>query len=277
MKFRVLLVLFLTLGVCGTSLRAQDEEETESPIEAVSNKKPIYTGPIVGINKVITTGQFASFASQSQCPLFKDGSGTGFFAGWTFEYLIGKDAKTSKSSIIARVIYDNFPTSFTMKGDQLPSLVRMPDGSDQVIISEVQHYTGLKYTTLDLDLAYRFNLGDTPLGITAGPTVGFAMTQDLVQEFRLISPSNVQLVPDTSAIRYENDNRTAILQDGPLKNGNKLRLSLKVGLQYEFIMKKMTIIPSINYNVAVTNMNDESWRVNALQFGIEARFPVKIF
>ena len=274
MKFRVLLVLFLTLGVCSTSLRAQDDEE--SPLQAVSYKKPLYTGPIVGINKVITTGQFASFAGSAQCPQFKDGSGTGFFAGWTCEYLLGKDAKTSTSSIIARVLYDNFPTSFTVKGDQLPSLVNM-NGRDTVIVSTVQHYTALKYTTIDLDLVYRFNLGATPLGIDIGPTIGFASTQTLTQEFQLISPDNVKLVHDPAAIRYSDDSRTAYLQDGPLKNGNKLRLSLKVGIQYEFIMKKLTLIPSINYNVALTNMNDESWRVNALQFGIEARFPVKVF
>ncbi len=274
MNFRVLLVLFLTLGLCSVVMRAQDEEE-ESPLVAASNKKPLYVGPIVGINKVITTGEFASFATQTQCPLFKDGTGTGWFAGITFEYLIG-DAKTSKSSFIARVIYDNFPTSFTVRGDQLPSLVHLPSGEDQIITSTVQHVSELKYTTLDIDLAYRFNLGNTPLGITAGVTPGFAMTQSVVQKFQLLSPDNVQFVPDSTAIRYEDNNRTAILQDGPLKNGNKLRIALKIGLQYEFILKRMTIIPSVHYNIGVTNMSDESWRVNALQFGIEARFPLKV-
>ncbi len=281
MKFRALLVLFLTLGVCSTSLWAQEEDDAESPINAVSTKKPIYTGPIVGINKVLTSGEFASFATQAQCPQFKDGSGTGFFAGWTFEYLLGKTAKDSKSSFIARVIYDNFPVSFTVAGDKLPSLVTVPGEGDKVIISTVQHYSALTYTTLDIDLAYRFNLANTPLGICAGITPGFAMTQDLVQEFRLIDPSNVQLVPDTNAatkpIRYSADKRTAVLKEGALSNGNKFRFALKVGIQYELIMKKLTIIPSISYNMGVTAMNDESWRVSALQFGIEARFPVKLF
>ena len=277
MKFRVLYVLLLVLSLGAVSVFAQEESDPLTPAKAPPR---IYMGPIVGYNKVMNSGGFASFSNDINCPTFADGSGNGFFAGWTFEYLLG-DPKNSKSSLIARILYDNMPSSFTEKGDHLPSLVR--DGStgrDTVIFTTTQHVAEIKYATIDLDLVYRFNLGNTPLGIDVGLSPGFAMTQNLVQKFQLIDPANARLVPPPDSvnpkpIRYEESQRTAIIRDEALKNGNKLRIAIKAGVQYEIILRKMTLIPSINYNFGILNMtSDDSWRVNAIQAGVELRFAL---
>lgn len=279
MKFRLLCVFLLTLSLTCQNAFAQDEEDV-SPIAAGKAPPRIYMGPIVGYNRVMNSGGFPSFSNDVNCPTFTDGSGSGFFAGWAFEYLLG-DPKTSKSSIIARVIYDNLPSSFTQSGDRLPSLVRdAVNNRDTVIFTTTQHVAEIKYTTIDLDIMYRFNLGATPLGLTAGIAPGFAMTQQAVQKFMLIEPLNARLVPppDTAAvkpIRYEDFGRTAIIRDEAIKNASAFRFALKFGMQYEIILRKLTLIPSLHYNVGLTDMTStDSWKINALQAGIEARFAL---
>ncbi len=277
MKFRVLYVLLLVFSLGAVSVFAQEESDPLTPAKAPPR---IYMGPIVGYNKVMNSGGFASFSNDINCPTFADGSGNGFFGGWTFEYLLG-DPKNSKSSLIARILYNSMPSSFTEKGDHLPSLVHdAGTGRDTVIFTTTQHVAEVKYAVIDLDLVYRFNLGNTPLGIDVGLTPGFAMTQNLVQKFELIDPANARLVPPPDSvnpkpIRYEDSQRTAIIRDEALKNGNKLRIAIKAGVQYEIILRKMTLIPSINYNFGILNMtSDDSWRVNAIQAGVELRFAL---
>ncbi|MFM2132785.1 MAG: hypothetical protein RL156_66 [Bacteroidota bacterium] len=279
MKFRLLCVVLLALSWTSQNAFAQDEEDV-SPLSAGKAPPRIYMGPIVGYNRVMNSGGFPSFSNDVNCPTFTDGSGNGLFFGWAFEYLLG-DPKTSKSSIVTRVIYDNLPSSFTQYGDRLPSLVRdAANNRDTVIFTTTQHVAEIKYTTIDLDIMYRFNLGATPLGLTAGISPGFAMTQQAVQKFELVQPVNARFirVADTVAnkpLRYENFDRTAIIRDEDIKNASAFRFALKFGVQYEIILRKLTLIPSLHYNVGLTNMTTtDSWKINALQAAIEARFAL---
>jgi hypothetical protein len=40
----------------------------------------------------------------------------------------------------------------------------------------------------------------------------------------------------------------------------------------------MYVVPNFNYNFGVTSLSaDDDWRVSALQFGVDIRFPSTIF
>lgn len=275
MKLRVLLLLLgLTfIGVSNVCV-AQMDDETVDPLTPGKAPPRIYVGPVVGYNRVQQTGGFASFA-EARCPVFEDGSDNGYFAGISMEFLLG-DPKNSKSSIIIRALYDNLPSSFTATGDNLPSLVPV-NGKQTIVYTTTQHTAEIDYKTIDLELMYRFNLGNTPFGITAGLCPGFVIAKNVTQNFELIEPANAQFVPvtDGSVLRYSADYRTATIKDGAIPEANSFRFGIKAGIQYEMILKRITVIPSLNYNFGVTNVNkSDSWRVNAIQAQVDVRFAL---
>jgi len=272
MNFRVLLLLIgLMVSTASVVSYADDEPDPLNPSVAPPR---LYVGPVVGYNKVFQTGNFLSFSDPVRCPTFKDGSGNGYFGGITAEFLIG-DPKNSKASIIVRAVYNNMPSSFTEEGDNLPSLV-IQDGKQIVIRTTTQHVAEIQYTTADLEIMYKLNLGNSPLVIMAGLAPGFAIKKHIEQRFELISPDNVQFVPGTDPkVTYDPFFRKATVQDGDIPNAAGLRFAIKAGVGYEFILKKIFVVPSVNYNFGLTNMTTtESWKVSALQAQIDIRFAL---
>lgn len=268
MKLRRLLYLFVIVsGMNFVFVNAQDLSDPLTPAVAPPR---IYVGPVAGYNRVFQTGQFPSIAGDALCPFFKDGSGNGFYAGVSLEMLLG-DPKTSTSSLIFRAIYNNLPFSVIARGDNLPSLV-VQDGKQTVIKTSTQHSTIIKYTTIDFEAMYRFNLGKTPIGIIAGPVFGIPITKTLTQKFELTDPPEAQFIPKAGT-RYENFNRVAILQEGDIAGASAIRIALKAGVQYEINLRKMVLIPSINYNFGLTEVAS-GWRINAIQAGVDLRFAL---
>jgi hypothetical protein len=276
---------FLGLSLLMTCLSfnvfADDDEDDENdPLKEKKQKSRIYVGPVVGFNRVQQTGGFLSQSTDVSCPSFKDGSANGFFAGVSFEYLIG-DPKSSKSSIIARLLYNTMPSTFVTPGDNLPSLVRI-NNVDEVRTSTTENEARISYNLVNLELMYRFSLGNTPFGIVAGPDIGYAITQNLDQDYKLIAPSNAVFLssiatnPSVKGVDNPSAPRTAFLQRGAMENAQKLRLAIKAGIQYEIILRRITVIPSINYNFGILGIRSDypSWRVSAIQPQLDIRFAL---
>lgn len=261
-------------------LADESDEEDIDPLNAGKLKSRIYVGPVVGFNRVQQTGGFLSQSTDVSCPSFKDGSANGFFAGVSFEYLIG-DPKSSRSSIIARLLYNTMPSTFVTPGDNLPSLVRV-NNVDEVRTSTTENEARITYNLVNLELMYRFSLGNTPFGIVAGPDIGYAITQNLDQDYKLIAPNNAVFLtsitsnPAVKGVDNPSAPRVAYLQRGAMENAQKLRLAIKAGVQYEIILRRITVIPSINYNFGILGIRSDypSWRVSAIQPQIDIRFAI---
>ncbi len=281
LRYALIAVIFSQSLVC---LLSQDD----NPIDPVQNKKPFYVGPVIGYNKVMHSVTLGTpNPGATLCPSFNNGSSNGFFAGVSAEFLLG-GVKDSKSSIIVRLLYNTFPAKMEQQSIE-KSLPSVDDKGNQVK-TDVLYTNKIGYNTLDLDLAYKFNFMDH-LGVVAGPSIGYVMTATQDMRMNLIADPSISFKQETDpnvlkdlGIRYtdfintQNNTgaRTIVMREGNIPNKQSLRIAMKVGLQYEIITKSnMYVVPSIAYNFGITNLNDQSWRVSAIQIGVDIRFAIK--
>lgn len=270
---RQLLVLCACLSIVAMPVFGQGDDTT--PLLPGAAPPRIYVGPIGGFNQNYHTGGFASFVQDIQCPQFGTGDATGYYGGVSMEYLLG-DPKDAHSSLIARLAYDVRPASFYEGGDKQPSRLLDNDGNETIIESVTEHVADIKFSMVNLDLLFKYMIGNTRLAALAGPAIGYALTGTINQKFNLLEPLNVQFIrTENSPYRYENFDRTIVVRDGDIPEFQRLRLGLKAGLQYEISLRKMIVIPVVFYDFGITKLTSaENWRVNAFQAGVDIRFAL---
>ena len=268
----VLAILIMTL----MTFNAYAQEGADDPLGAADTKTKIYMGPVVGYNSVThAADQLATFADDAYCPHFTGGTGQGFFFGWTYEHHFGKAEETTRS-IIGRVMYSMYPGAMDVAGDEYPSLVPDPNSPTevQIVRSATKHSVEIDYNVLAIEIMYKQNLSvDIPLGITVGPTFEIPMTKNILQEYSIVTPDNVQFA-NVAGYTYSDDMRTVTLKDGEIDNASGIRIGLKVGVQYEIIlMQQWYMVPAVYYNFSLLNVkSDEDYRINAFQVGIDFRY-----
>lgn len=262
----------IVMGGLSLLLTTSNAQEA-NPLEPEKAPSRIFIGPVIGYNRVMQTGGFQYYANPDNaplCPTLEDGSSNGFFAGVNMEIILG-NPKDSRSSLIFRLLYDRLPSSFIQRNDQLPS--RIIVGQDtRTILTTTEFTADVTYTTIDFEAMYRFGLGTTGFGIQAGPVISYAIEKKVEQLLKLVDPPNAQFVPDPN-YAYRDFNRTVVIYSGDIPESNALRIGLKAGIQYEIFLRRMTIVPSLNYNFGITNLTrNESWRVSAVQAQVDVRF-----
>ncbi|MDB5035653.1 MAG: hypothetical protein JWQ98_2894 [Chlorobi bacterium] len=81
--------VLLALPVTATAQRSDETAETTStPIEPIPLRARFLIGPRVGANRNFHSGGFRTI-SEADCPKFAQGSGFGYLAGLTAEYVGG--------------------------------------------------------------------------------------------------------------------------------------------------------------------------------------------
>jgi hypothetical protein len=292
MKKNLLRYALIAVILCQSFAYLIADDEEDDPLNPKIKKTPFLVGPVIGYNKVMHSVTLeTSNIDAVPCPSFQNGSSNGFFVGASAEFLLG-GPKNSKSSVIVRLLYNTFPAkmeqqSFNAGTGGLPSV--KPDGTS--ILTDVLYTNAIAYNTISLDLAYKFNFMDN-LGVVAGPTFDYAMTATQNQRTSLISdPKDGAAFKMVSAadqaklgISYTDfanpaagtAPKTIIVKQGDIPGKQSLRIALKLGLQYEILTKGgMIIVPGIAYNFGVTNVDDHSWKVSAIQIGVDVRFALK--
>ncbi|MFW5701780.1 MAG: hypothetical protein ACOCX7_02405, partial [Bacteroidota bacterium] len=230
-------------------------------------------GPVVGFNRSMHSVDLASFVDDPLCPYFQSGSANGFYAGLSFEYLLGDPAR-SKSSIILKVLYSTMPANLQVTGDEYPSRVLDAQGNDQIIYSSTEHTVDVAYDMLTFEPLYKLNLFESNFGIVVGPTIDLTMTSTRTQKMSLIEPLEAQFI-EKPGYTYEDDFRTIVVADGDIPESSGLRLGVKAGVQYEILFQGFYVVPHVFYNFGVTQLSSaEDWRVNAIQMGVDVRFAL---
>lgn len=278
LKTSTLLIATIVLLLSSFSLKAQ----MESPIDLEYERPPIYIGPTIGYNRSLHSVELKSFADDALCPVFNNGSSSGFWIGLTWEQPLG-EVKNSNSSIIVRGLYSTLPASLEVSGFRYPSLVSQYNAQGQVISNEViysstVHTNEVNYSVVSLEVAYKLNpISGMNLGFTLGPTFDFALTKTQDQQFNLVEPLNASFDPTQNPqYQYTNANRTIVVADGDIPESSAFRLGIKAGIQYEIILKNRAyVVPAIYYNFGATNLTtQEDCRANALQVGVDIRFAL---
>lgn len=260
---------------------APDEDELSDPLNPAKAPPRIYLGPVAGYNRSMHSGGFPSISGEASCPQFETGTENGYYFGLTAEYLLG-DPKNSNSSVFVRLTYDYMPAFFTVPGDRYPSNI-----NGNVVYSEIEHTTRIKYPLLNFEAMYKFNIpGLKGLGITAGPQIGFVIGGNQEQRFALkfdptnpvqFSNTDLKNIPQPVAgyqPQFADETRTSIiLYSGDIIGKESIRFALVGGVQYEILLGKFYLVPHILYNFGITKINSrgDNWTVSALQIGLDLR------
>lgn len=269
---RRLILAVLTLATFGAGEMVA-QQELANPLIPAKARPRIYVGPVVGYNRSLHASGFQSVAGDVLCPDFTQGSGNGYYFGVSAEYLLGSP-KDSKSSIIARVVYNYLPAYYEEPGDRLPSL----DANGEVVYSSVRHVAEIKYSTIDIEAIYKLNLFDSNFGVVVGPTVGFVVGSEREQRMELIEPLNATFDPslfDPGEVEYINNGRAIITGQDDIPDKNAIRVAVKAGAQYELPIGRLLLVPCIYYNFGITEVSPSAnLRINALQTGVDLRFAL---
>lgn len=271
------IVIFST--IFSVKLNAQADA---NPLDPGLETPPIYLGPTFGLNRAMHSVDLAPAAklpggTAAGCEPFTNGAAMGFWVGLTYEHLLG-GAKDSKSSIIARLLYQTMPASMEVfNSDSYPSIVTNADGSTSEVTSFTRFNNEVVYSLVSLDIQYKLNLFESTFGVIIGPTLDLGLTRTQDVTMNLVEPLNGQFKRDPSlGLEYENFDRTIVLERGEIPLSSAIRFGIKAGVQYEINMEGYYIVPNFNYNFGVTNLTPENdWRVSALQFGVDVRFTIK--
>lgn len=275
---KLIVSLFFVIGfLCAPEAFAQREsgagQELANPLIPAKARPRIYIGPVGGFNRAMHSSGFQSVSGDVLCPDFTSGADNGYYFGFSGEYLLGPP-KGSTASIIMRVVYNTFPGKYAESGDQLPSL----DDNNQPVISTVRHVADIQYNTVDLEIIYKLNLFDTPLGVVVGPTAGVPMTATREQRMELVEPLNARFDPTKfpdNEYKYLNNNRAILTGEGDIEDRAGVRVGIKAGLQYELVMGRLLLVPCVYYNFGVTKVSPaNNLRINALQMGVDLRFAI---
>jgi hypothetical protein len=272
MNFRLLVLALISFTLF--SINGAFAQEAESGTDEFGGKtNAIYLGPVVGYNRSMHNipSELASFADNVPCPTFKNGTANGFHVGLFYEQPF---SAKSAHSVIARAMFSTLPASFTVDGDNLPSLADDGAGGYKTIYSTTQHTLDVNYNMLAFDVMYKFKaVGE--LVLTVGPTFDLMMTKKILQKYKIIAPDNIQFIKQPNVV-YEDNYRTIVVNDNEIKEGAGLRAAIKAGIQYEIRLGGRTeFIPGFFYNYAITKVTStDDWRVNALQFSVDVRFTL---
>ena len=290
-----LMRLFIALAALTFFFTSDAFSQAADPRKPQAKKSPLLVGPVAGYNKSMHSGGFSSIAADANCPTFETGTENGYYFGFSLEYLLG-DPKNANSSIIARAVYDYQPATFQLDGDKYPS--RPIGGSNNIVNSQIVHTSVFKYSLLNFEVMYRFNLPGTMLGLTAGPQFGIPMggTQEQRYELQFDANNPVQFVKETEAgslilkndpidpvvglngykPQYVDDTKTSIrLYEGAIIDPSSFRFALKFGLQYEILAGNLLLVPAVYYNLGLTKISTSiNSSVSAIQIGADLRFTL---
>ncbi len=257
----------------------------DNPLEIAKNKAAFYLGPVFGYNKANHSADLSTFAEDVLCPNFENGSSSGFHVGAFYEQFLGP-IESTKHSFVARILYNTYPAKFVRDGDNFGSRLKDPITGNYVVLKSVtRNENEVKYNALSLDLMYKFrallipNLG--ALALTVGPTVDYIMTKTNSQKYTILTPDNVQFIPlepAEAAARgwtYSDDGRTINVFDGDIEEAKSMRFGLKAGIQLEITLpNSISIIPGAFYNLALTDVSNQDWKVNVFQLSVDVRFAI---
>ncbi len=281
MKYLLLMTLIFITTLNISEVFSQSKPS--NPLEPGSESSAILLGPVAGYNRSMHTVDLASFAQEPLCPYFKNGEGNGYYFGLAYEHIL--DSKiNSRHSLIGKIVYNYLPASLDVKtDDNYPSLVDDGKGGYTVVYTETNNKIEVNYSTISAEILYKFNpIENFGLGVFVGPTFDFALTKKFEQKLMLEGQNNVQFIRLSEAeqlekfgklIRYEDNDRTIVVNDEDIPDANPFRLGIKAGLQYAIDLQGWVLIPQVAYNFGVTKLSSsEDWRVNAFQIGVDVRF-----
>lgn len=175
-------------------------------------------------------------------------------AGVSLTWLPG-NAPEPSTGLIARILYDDRSSEQRVPAGEDLSF----DGQGNRRMLPMTYWSVTDYKLIAADLLVSHRIGGSGLSLLAGPTVGV-----LIEGRRLDA-----YVPEWAGFAGAGftAERSAM---------NPVRLGIKGGIQYELpATSRVRIIPTLLYDMGLNGIwKMDSWKIDALQFGVDIRIPI---
>lgn len=256
---------------------AQDDaDELDNPLNPTQARSAILIGPRLGISRNYHSGGFRTI-NDPLCPVFNSGSGWGYYAGITAEYIPYK----ATWSIIPAVTYESRPGSFKQSLEDAQVILPHPNNPDTTVsvLQTVSTTSEITYEIIAAEVMYKQEFASIGkafrVSAAAGPSVAYVLDGKITQQQDLEQPLNARFAVPPSEVEVANNGRRLIYANNRDIPGRKsLRFSLKGGVQAEIGLFKNALImyPGVFYDFGLTNVTDnENWGLNSLLFQVDFR------
>jgi hypothetical protein len=240
-----------------------------NPLDPPAYQSQVLVGPVVGGNRNYHTGGFRTI-DEPGCPTFDQGSGWGYLAGISAEYLPNL---RSTWSVIPRVTYEERPGTFVQ---HLPDVKVAPVGTGEPIDQSVDVASAVMYRMVAAELMYKrefAQLLNVRFAVEAGPVGAVVLSGRNIQTENLVDPENARFI-NPRGLPTEADGRKLVLYNGDIPGRSGFRLSLKAGIQAEIPLFRngWYMTPGIYYDYGVTDVtSSENWKLNSMLFSVDLR------
>ncbi|MBS1912475.1 MAG: outer membrane beta-barrel protein [Bacteroidetes bacterium] len=261
-------ILFLAFVLAPIVASAQaDPDELDDPLNPKQPHAKLLIGPRVGVNRNYHTGGFLTIQGEN-CPKFQSGSGWGFLAGITAEFIPG-----TSWSIVPAVTYESRPGNFKQ---QLPDVLVLLDGVG--VTQTVSATSDITYQLLSAEVMYKQEIW-TPakafrMSVAAGPVFSYVLGGKNTQYQDLDQPANARFLNPDGLPTGNNGRRLIYADNIDIPGRNAIRFSLKAGLQFEvgLFHNKIMMYPGVFYDYGLTNVtSSENWGLNSILFQVDFR------
>ena len=245
-------------------------------VYSADNTSKFSIGVSTGVKSNKYNAQFPVLAGNGLMPYFDNSDNSG---SSSISYGISVNCNIpdfdNKLSVIGRLYFNKEDFLCPQVGSNYPHIM-MINNTQKTVVVRTDHSLEVSYSVMAIDLMCKYDIFST-LGVTAGISTGYVASNHYLQKYILSSPSGIKFSDITDfnigEIANNSNSNVYIVNDKKMDNVSSLRFGLMFGLQYAIKFDEFEIIPNVNYYIPLTNvLNNESYKINYLQFGIDIRY-----
>jgi hypothetical protein len=234
-------------------------------------------GITAGYNSSLHNNEIQTVPGNLMMPTLSNGTANGYSLGLSFELPV--TSAPWSLGIIGRIAYETLPAHGYAYGGSYPRLeFNETDSTYSVSNMSTEWSYDLNYNVISANFLFRANLFNSQFGVIAGPTFSYVLNNNYKQTYNIVEPVNAQFKRGNwdslglahAPLRYENNDRRIVYEDGPLKGISNFIAGLSLGVQYEILLSDIKVVPFVSYNFGITELKS-NWRVASFKAGIDAR------
>ncbi len=241
------------------------------PLSPGSSYTAIYLGPNAGYNRTNSMNFPTQMTGLSPKNTNQNLSGDGYFLGLSYTQFFGKIIHTSHALIFNSFFKTSHGSNEQILKDNSYISQMVKQGAEP--LSEIKYQNEFSFNTINFSTMYSYRVV-RELWIELGLDFDFKISDNYFEKISLNNNNTGIIKPDLPIVRYEDNNKTAILHDGSIKDMRIFNTGILFGVKYDIITRsRIVVIPHFEYNLGLTKWLKD-WKTNNFYVGIHLMFAI---
>lgn len=144
-------------------------------------------------------------------------------------------------------------------------------GDTSVVIATFENKSETRVSGISLSPCIKVRLFNQAY-LRFGASLYYMDFTNIKSTVNIVSPDYFKFKPVTGKL-YENDYKTAVIDNNEIPNSNKINVSLNFGVQYAINLKTVSINPFVNYKFYLLKLTETyNWKISELNIGADVLF-----